>query len=50
MTNRKLYLGPLTDNRRWDKVDIRADDVFVVIPSEMWNHLDANHRVSAFFR
>jgi len=32
MTQRKLYLGPLTDNRRWDMVDIRPDDVFVVTP------------------
>ncbi|GGX44447.1 glycolipid sulfotransferase [Tateyamaria omphalii] len=32
MTNRKLYLGPLTDNRRWDMVNIRPDDVFVVTP------------------
>ena len=32
MTNRKLYLGPLTDNRRWDMVKIRPDDVFVVTP------------------
>ena len=32
MTDRKLYLGPLTDNRRWDRVRIRADDVFVVTP------------------
>lgn len=32
MTNRKLYLGPLTDNRRWDMLDIRPDDVFVVTP------------------
>jgi aryl sulfotransferase len=32
MTNRKLYLGPLTDNRRWDMVTIRPDDVFVVTP------------------
>lgn len=32
MTNRKLYLGPLTDNRRWDMVAIRPDDVFVVTP------------------
>lgn len=32
MTDRKLYLGPLTDNRRWDMVDIRPDDVFVVTP------------------
>jgi aryl sulfotransferase len=32
MTDRKLYLGPLTDNRRWDMVDIRPDNVFVVTP------------------
>ncbi|WP_170373384.1 sulfotransferase domain-containing protein [Ruegeria arenilitoris] len=32
MKNRKLYLGPLTDNRRWDMVRIRPDDVFVVTP------------------
>ncbi len=32
MTARKLYLGPLTDNRRWDMLDIRPDDVFVVTP------------------
>lgn len=32
MRNRKLYLGPLTDNRRWDMVKIRPDDVFVVTP------------------
>ncbi|MEP1697743.1 MAG: sulfotransferase domain-containing protein [Paracoccaceae bacterium] len=32
MTDRKLYLGPLTDNRRWDLVNIRSDDVFVVTP------------------
>lgn len=32
MTDRKLYLGPLTDNRRWDMVSIRPDDVFVVTP------------------
>ena len=32
MTDRKLYLGPLTDNRRWDMLDIRPDDVFVVTP------------------
>ncbi len=32
MTERKLYLGPLTDNRRWDMVQIRPDDVFVVTP------------------
>lgn len=32
MTTRKLYLGPLTDNRRWDMVGIRPDDVIVVTP------------------
>ncbi|WP_299951641.1 sulfotransferase domain-containing protein [uncultured Ruegeria sp.] len=32
MTHRKLYLGPLTDNRRWDMVKIRPNDVFVVTP------------------
>ncbi len=32
MTGRKLYLGPLTDNRRWDMVNIRPDDVLVVTP------------------
>ena len=32
MTHRQLYLGPLTDNRRWDHVEIRPDDVFVVTP------------------
>ena len=32
MTDRKLYLGPQTDNRRWDMVTIRDDDVFVVTP------------------
>ncbi|WP_300031001.1 sulfotransferase domain-containing protein [uncultured Roseobacter sp.] len=32
MTGRRLYLGPLTDNRRWDAVDIRPDDVIVVTP------------------
>ncbi|MEJ6404341.1 sulfotransferase domain-containing protein [Yoonia sp. 2307UL14-13] len=32
MADRKLYLGPLTDNRRWDMVKIRPDDVFVVTP------------------
>ena len=32
MTNRKLYLGALTDNRRWDMVKIRPDDVIVVTP------------------
>ena len=29
---RKLYIGALTDNRRWDQVNIRPDDVFVVTP------------------
>lgn len=32
MTHRKLYLGPLTDNRRWDQVDLRPDDILVVTP------------------
>ncbi len=32
MSERQLYLGALTDNRRWDKVRIRPDDVFVVTP------------------
>lgn len=32
MTNRKLYLGPLTDNRRWDMVNMRPDDVCIVTP------------------
>lgn len=32
MTDRPLYLGPLTDNRRWEHVRIRPDDVFVVTP------------------
>lgn len=32
MTNRKLYLGPLTDSRRWDMVRIRPDDVIVATP------------------
>lgn len=32
MKNQKLYLGPLTDNRRWDMVNIRPSDVFVVTP------------------
>ena len=32
MTERKLYLGALTDNRRWDMVKIRPDDVIVVTP------------------
>lgn len=29
---RRLYLGALTDNRRWDHVTIRSDDVIVVTP------------------
>ena len=32
MTDTKLYLGPLTDNRRWGLVNIRPDDVIVVTP------------------
>lgn len=32
MTDVKLYLGPLTDSRRWDKVAMRPDDVIVVTP------------------
>lgn len=32
MPPQKLYLGPLTDNRRWDKVPLRPDDVLVVTP------------------
>lgn len=32
MAQRQLYLGPLTDNRRWDQVRIRPDDVIVVTP------------------
>lgn len=32
MNGRKLYLGPLTDSRRWDMVQIRSDDVIVVTP------------------
>ncbi len=32
MPQPKLYLGPLTDNRRWDMVNIRPDDVIVVTP------------------
>lgn len=32
MADRKLYLGPLTDSRRWDHVKLRADDVIVVTP------------------
>lgn len=29
---RQLYLGPLTDNRRWDAISIRDDDIIVVTP------------------
>lgn len=32
MMERKLYLGPLTDNRRWDRIILRPDDVIVVTP------------------
>ncbi len=32
MTNRKIYDGLLTDNRRWDHIKIRNDDVIVVTP------------------
>lgn len=32
MSDRKLYLGPLTDNRRWDLYVARPDDVYVVTP------------------
>lgn len=32
MTQRKLYLGALTDSRRWDMVRQRPDDVYVVTP------------------
>ncbi len=32
MDERRLYLGPLTDNRRWERVAIRPDDVIVVTP------------------
>ncbi len=32
MAQRRLYLGPLTDNRRWERVAIRPDDVIVVTP------------------
>ncbi|OAN68953.1 hypothetical protein A8B82_04580 [Sulfitobacter sp. EhC04] len=32
MTSRKLYLGALTDNRRWDSIRIRPDDVIVASP------------------
>lgn len=32
MTDRKLYLGPLTDSRRWDQIRLRPDDVIVATP------------------
>ena len=32
MTDKKVYLGPLTDSRRWDRVNIRSDDVIVATP------------------
>ena len=32
MTKRKLYLGPLTDNRRWDSIDLRDGDIIVATP------------------
>jgi len=32
MTDRQLYLGALTDNRRWDRVRLRPDDVIVATP------------------
>ena len=32
MTDRRLYLGPLTDSRRWDRVALRDDDVIVATP------------------
>lgn len=32
MSQRKLYLGPLTDNRRWDHIRIRTNDVIVATP------------------
>lgn len=32
MTRRKLYLGPLTDNRRWEHIRLRHSDVIVVTP------------------
>lgn len=38
MSHRKLYLGPVTDNRRWDKFAARPDDVYVVTPpAPGWN-------------
>ena len=32
MSERKLYLGLVTDNRRWDHIAIRNDDVVVATP------------------
>lgn len=32
MTDRQLYLGPLTDNRRWDSIRLRPDDIIVATP------------------
>jgi len=31
-SDRKLYLGPITDNRRWDRIKLRPDDVIVATP------------------
>jgi hypothetical protein len=36
MTDRKLYLGPLTDKRRWDMVDI----IFLFEFNRMRDHVD----------
>ena len=32
MTQRRTYLGPLTDNTRWDAIPLRPGDVLVVTP------------------
>ncbi|MEL6608414.1 MAG: sulfotransferase domain-containing protein [Pseudomonadota bacterium] len=32
MAERKVYLGPLTDSRRWDHLSLRPDDVIVATP------------------
>lgn len=32
MPEKRVYLGPLTDNRRWDHFTIRGDDVIIVTP------------------
>jgi aryl sulfotransferase len=32
MPHRQLYLGPLTDNRRWDRIALRPGDVIVATP------------------